>query len=583
MRRIPVLTIILAGCIVLSASGQDQGKQSPLNLSSTQDDIARSYKALEGTLIKIASKLERTGTKEGVEKSRIILRALQEAREKDIAINLTQLADILKEPDITRLKNAVDKGGAVKQDLETLLMALLSERSSKEHVEYLKQLVKELEKAIRDQKIAISKNQSSAVDKEDARKAQEVAEKQVQKILQQIRDYEARIGPKPGEQKDNKSGESKQDSKSDQKDKDQKSKDQRDNNQAEKKDGKPQDKSAPSKEGKPKPGDSKEGQQKEGQQKDGEQKDGEQKEGQSKEGQPKDGESKEGQSGKSKPGEQKEDEQDTGVPRKRIQDANEAQSKAREKIEKNERKNALNDQEDAKTKLEQARKKLEEILRQMREEEIERVLADLQKRCEKMLQMQEIINAGTRQVQARIISQGKPEREDEQICRRLSEDEDKVLNEADNAIAVIEAEGTAVAFIEVFHQVRNDIIQVSRRLGRIDAGQETQMIEDDIIATLKEMIEAFKKQQQEQRDKKESEQNNNNNNSNSQELIDKLAELRMIKAMQLRVNLRTTQWGKRYEGEQAQDPAIVQELSELAKRQLRIWNVTDNIAKGRNK
>ncbi|MBL8824462.1 MAG: hypothetical protein JNJ77_17880 [Planctomycetia bacterium] len=583
MRRIIALTVFLAGSITLLTWGQDQGKQPPLNLSGTQDDIARSYKALEGTLIKIASKLERTGTKEGVEKSRIILRALQEAREKDIAINLTQLADVLKEPDIARLKNAVEKGGAIKGDLEALLTALLSERSSKEHVEYLKQLVKELEKAIRDQKVAISKNQSSAVDKEDAKKAQEVAEKQVQKILQQIKDYEAKTGPKPGEQKDGKPGENKPNSKSDQKDKEQKSKDQQDRNPPEKKDSKPQDKSAPSKDGKPKPGESKDGQSKEGQSKEGEQKEGEQKEGQSKEGQPKEAEGKEGLSGKSKPGEQKEEEQDAGVPRKRIQDANDSQSKAREKIEKNERKNAINDQEDAKTKLEQARKKLEEILRQMREEEIERVLADLQKRCEKMLQMQEIINAGTKQVQARIISQGKSEREDEQVCRRLSEDEDKVLHEADNAIAVIEAEGTAVAFIEVFHQVRNDIMQVSRRLGRIDAGQETQLIEEDIIATLKEMIEAFKKQQQEQRDKKESEQNNNNNNSNSQELIDKLAELRMIKAMQLRVNIRTTQWGKRYEGEQAQEPAIVQELNDLAKRQLRIWNVTDNIAKGRNK
>jgi hypothetical protein len=57
----------------------------------------------------------------------------------------------------------------------------------------------------------------------------------------------------------------------------------------------------------------------------------------------------------------------------------------------------------------------------------------------------------------------------------------------------------------------------------------------------------------------------------------------MIKAMQLRVNARTTQWGKRYEGEEARDPAIVIELNDLGRRQLRIWNVTDNIAKGRNK
>jgi hypothetical protein len=57
----------------------------------------------------------------------------------------------------------------------------------------------------------------------------------------------------------------------------------------------------------------------------------------------------------------------------------------------------------------------------------------------------------------------------------------------------------------------------------------------------------------------------------------------MIKAMQMRINVRTEQWGKRYQGEEARDPAIVQELVELSKRQFRIWTVTDNIAKGRNK
>lgn len=564
MRRIVIGLCLLVGLSFCALSmSQDPPKSSPQNFSGSQEDIARSYKALEGTLSKIASKLERTGTKEGVEKSLIILRALQEAREKDIALNLNQLSDTLRDPDVTKLRNAVDKGGNVTKDLEALLAALLSERSSKEHVEYLKNLIKELEKAIRDQKVAISKNQSSAVEKADAKKAQEVAEKQVQKILQQIRDYEAKTGPKPGEPKP---GEPKEGKPKDGQPKDSKPGEKKDAPKTDPKDGKPG-------EGKPK----------DGEPKDGKPKDGQPKDGQPKDGQPKDGESKDGEQKKNKPGEQqpKEEEQDAGVPKKRIQDANDSQSKAKDKIEKNERQDALNDQEDAKTKLEQARKKLEEILRQLREEEIERVLADLQKRCEKMLQMQEIVNAGTKQVHTRIYSLGKPEREDEQTSRRLSEDEDKIVHEADNAIAVIEAEGTAVAFIEVFHQVRNDMMQVSRRLGRIDPGTETQTIEEDIVVTLKEMIEAFKKQQQEQRDKKQTQQNNGT--PPPQELIDKLAELRMIKAMQMRVNARTTIWGKKYEGEEARVPEIIIELNELAKRQLRIWNVTDNIAKGRNK
>lgn len=582
MRRIALSLVLMFSFTLLALS---QGQDGKGNLSGTQEEIARNYKALEGTLIKIASKLERTGTKEGIEKARIILRALQEAREKDIAPNLTQLADVLKDPDVTKLRNAVEKGGNIKQDLEVLLAALLSERSSKEHTEYLKNLVKELEKAIRDQKVAISKNQSNAVEKEDARKAQEVAEKQVQKILAQIKDYEAKSAPKDGKPKEGEPKEGDKNKKpNDKNGKENESKENKDN-KANPKDGEPKDgkpKDGKPKDGEPKDGKPKDGKPKDSEPKDGKPKDGEPKDGQPKDGEPKDGESKDGQ--KKPPGDKKDEEQDAGVPRKRIQDANDAQSKAKDKIEKNERKEALNDQEDAKTKLEQARKKLEQILRQMREEEIERVLADLQKRCEKMKQMQEIVNAGTKQIHTRIYSLGKPEREDEQNSRRLSEDEDKIVHEADNAIAVIEAEGTAVAFIEVFHQVRNDMIQVSRRLGRVDVGLETQMVEDDIITTLKEMIDAFKKQQQEQRDKKQNEQQQQQQQQqNQQDLIDKLAELRMIRAMQLRVNNRTVQWSKRYEGEVAREPTIMLELNDLGRRQLRIQNVTDNIAKGRNK
>jgi len=560
--------LALVGCAGLAAQEQPPRTQPP-NLAGNQEEIARSYKSLEGTLLKIAGKLERTGTKDGVEKARVILKALQEAREKDISINLQQLADTLKEPDLAKLQQAIDRGQNVKNDLEYLLNALLSERSSKEHVEFLKALIKELEKAIRDQKVAMAKNQSSAVDKEDAKKAQQIAENQVQKILQQIKDYEAKTGGKPeanGKPDDSKApgqGEAKK------KDGDKKKSD----NKSDPKNGKP---------GEDKPGEGKPGEGKPGEGKPGEGKPGEGKPGEGKpgEGQPKEGQQgeKDKQKGDSKSGDQ---EQEGGVPRNRIEDAKDSQSKAVQKIDKNERQDAVPDQEDAKTKLEQARKRLEEILRQMREEEIERVLADLQKRCEKMLQMQEIVNAGTKQIHAHIASLGKPERDDELGSRRLGEDQDKIIAEADLAISVIEAEGTAVAFTEVFHQVRNDMMQVSRRLGRVTINDETLAIEEDIVTTLKEMIEALKKQQQEQRDRKQSQQNNGN--PSPQELIDKLAELRMIRAMQVRINNRTQQYARRYQGEEARDAQIVQELDELAKRQLKLWNVTDNIAKGRNK
>jgi hypothetical protein len=53
--------------------------------------------------------------------------------------------------------------------------------------------------------------------------------------------------------------------------------------------------------------------------------------------------------------------------------------------------------------------------------------------------------------------------------------------------------------------------------------------------------------------------------------------------MQIRVNSRTKTYGQQYEGEQAQEPRIQEELRNLSSRQIRIFQVTNDIAKGANK
>jgi hypothetical protein len=68
-----------------------------------------------------------------------------------------------------------------------------------------------------------------------------------------------------------------------------------------------------------------------------------------------------------------------------------------------------------------------------------------------------------------------------------------------------------------------------------------------------------------------------------QDLIDLLAELRLIKSLQVRVYNRTVLWAKRYTGEQARETNIITELRDLGQRQLKIQEMTDNIAKGRNR
>ena len=56
-------------------------------------------------------------------------------------------------------------------------------------------------------------------------------------------------------------------------------------------------------------------------------------------------------------------------------------------------------------------------------------------------------------------------------------------------------DGSAVAFPEAVEQMRDDMRQIVERLAQAKVGRVTQSIEEDILAALKEMIEALKKAQ----------------------------------------------------------------------------------------
>jgi len=108
----------------------------------------------------------------------------------------------------------------------------------------------------------------------------------------------------------------------------------------------------------------------------------------------------------------------------------------------------------------------------------------------------------------------------------------------------------------------------------------TQQIEEEIIAALKEVIEVLKKQQQELKDKKD-QPPPPPGTPPPQTLINLLAELKMLRSLQVRVNQRTISYGKQHPGEQVDDAAVQGELRKLAERQVKIEKATKDIATGK--
>jgi ClpP class serine protease len=164
---------------------------------------------------------------------------------------------------------------------------------------------------------------------------------------------------------------------------------------------------------------------------------------------------------------------------------------------------------------------------------------------------------------------------------RLSGKESQIIVEVDKAVMVLHDDGTAAAMAEAVQQIREDMQQVVPRLAQAKVGKVTQNLEGDIITALQEMIDTLKKAQKAQENKNKPRPQQAGAQQDPP-LVDMLAELKMIRALQMRVNTRTATYAKMVEGEQAENAELVEALKRLAEREQRIQGITRDLQMGKN-
>jgi len=97
------------------------------------------------------------------------------------------------------------------------------------------------------------------------------------------------------------------------------------------------------------------------------------------------------------------------------------------------------------------------------------------------------------------------------------------------------------------------------------------------------MITALQKAQRDMDDKKNQQQPQQGSGEMEMPLVDVLTELKMIRALQMRVNTRTQRYVQWIEADQVPRPELEKALDELAGREQRIHKVTRDIVVGRNR
>lgn len=253
---------------------------------------------------------------------------------------------------------------------------------------------------------------------------------------------------------------------------------------------------------------------------------------------------------------------------------------AEQKLKEAQREGAVEKQEEAIRELEQAKAELERILRQLREEEIERLLTMLEARFTKMLQMQRAVLEGTIKLDKTPEAERTHSHEIE--SGRLSSREAEIDLEAEKAMNLLRDDGTAVAFPEALDLVRQDIRQVVQRLAQAKVDKITQGVEEDIIAALEEMIKALEKARKDMEQRRQQGQPQQGQPADPP-LVDLLAEVKMIRALQIRVNMRTDRYSKLVVGEQAQNQDLIDALQKLAEQEQRIEKITRDLSTGKNR
>jgi hypothetical protein len=264
----------------------------------------------------------------------------------------------------------------------------------------------------------------------------------------------------------------------------------------------------------------------------------------------------------------------------KIEDVVPDQDKAADDLKKNDRKSAAKNEANATKKLDDIIAELEKRLKQLREKEMLKKLEDLERRVTKMLKMQQEVYAATQTLDNVIKkNNGQKTTLEKQKAGIEAEKEGQIAEEADKALRLLEGEGTAVVFAGVLSELKKDMDAVRKQLDEVNVGEDTQLVERQIIEQLQRMLEALKKA-------KEDLQNppmppgppGEPPPPGNQDLIKLVEQLKLLKSLQIQINERTTAFGKRTPGEQATDPFVQEQLKQLGERQKFLQELLNKIA-----
>jgi hypothetical protein len=260
---------------------------------------------------------------------------------------------------------------------------------------------------------------------------------------------------------------------------------------------------------------------------------------------------------------------------------------AQKKLEQAKRDDAIEAMKEAEREMALAKKELEEILRQLREEEIERTLAMLEGRFRQMLERQVRVFESTQKLDQ--IASEQRGTDFEIRAGKLSVEQNSIATDAGRALLLLREDGSSVAFPATVDEMHQDMLQIAARLSAAKVGRITIEIEEDVIDTLNYLIEALIKTQMDMERMKQLQMSGQKGGSpGDKPLVDRLAEIKMLKGLQERIYRRHQRYAKFLDDPDdkvgnTDDPELQAALMRLANKQAKLMEIARDIVNEKNK
>lgn len=243
-------------------------------------------------------------------------------------------------------------------------------------------------------------------------------------------------------------------------------------------------------------------------------------------------------------------------------------------------------QQQAIQRLNQGRERLEEHMEAVRQAARDRILGYLRERFTHMLTEQRAIRKETesldlkltahRLAAARSGSAAEIDRRDRQAAIALASREEDLRVIAGDIVDLLTEVGSTVVFPELVAEIGEDLGNLHGKLERIETGALTQRIQKEVEEACEEILAAL-----EQAQKNAAPPNPNQGRSNPSgmgPLLAKSQELKMVRALQMRVNKRTRDFDLDRPETDELPPELKIQVQAIAKKQKEIEGILRKVA-----